>query len=156
MSISTTYTPNISSSDVDGIEAIALLSVLTSFSNNYIMNLAQLAMKELETSETTNSVVRAQETITYSALNTNTLYLSKVFKILQDSFEQRIMLYTQEQFHWIIAQKVDIKAAEVLPPFFKFPTFVAQIVEMTQSEVIIKLTYKIIFSSLGFFFSVDI
>jgi hypothetical protein len=47
----------------------------------------------------------------------------------------RVGAYVADQVNWIKAQKADAKSPDVLLPFASFPTFVAQVLEMSNGKV---------------------
>jgi hypothetical protein len=76
------------------------------------------------------------ELVVYSLRETNSrVFLLKLFDTMRDTLEQRITTYTNEQIKWIQTQKFDPKSPNVLLPFYRFPSLVMQIMEMTNDEV---------------------
>lgn len=117
-SMSSSYILNGNMNGNDGIETIALMSTLKHYMAQY--------QEQLFSTETT----------TDNTLPTHSVYVFKLFKALQETFEQRLQGFTSDQLRWISSQKADPKVSEVLLPFQRFPGLVLHVVEMCNGEVI--------------------
>lgn len=110
--------------DHDGVEAAAMLTMIKEFSRVYSSN--GPTNPSSSTNSSTNIILESAISSTPSSF-----YLDKLLTTLSSTYEVIISQYCSEQVTWITAQKADPKAAGVLPPFFKFPTLVQQVLEMT-------------------------
>lgn len=138
------------SSEKDGIEAIAMLSVLREFTTMYLewqedggngsssganttsaATSVDLLFSPLSTSASSSSKEDSNAAIPPRA----TYFVSKMLHELSTSLESVINQYRVEQIVWINSQKADPKSPGVLTPFCKFPTLLHQIVEMTNGMV---------------------
>lgn len=151
--------------DKDGVEAIAMLSVLREFSAVY------LEWSEDGKDDSVKAAVSPSNGSSHSAItslfaNNNdlgdlglgdgplmkapddgsnkagsslppraTYFISKMLHELTTAFEAIVSQFRVEQIVWINSQKADPKSPMVLPPFYKFPTLLQQVLEMTNGMV---------------------
>lgn len=124
----------------DGVEVVALLTVLYQFSQQY-PSLSPLADEqeasggtgqELEEEDDDDGESARQDRAVATPHN---VYLYKMLGSFRSSLLARLSAFGADQVAWIGAQKADLKAASVLPPFARFPTLILQLVEMTNGIV---------------------
>lgn len=137
------------SDQVDGIECIAMLTILHEFSLLYtnaspflVENIATLPNEKrgsVNYEESLDTMVTATTTTTESAAGpTNppiSFYLVQVFDTLRNSLLSRLHVFVNEQISWINSQKCDPKSSSVLLPFSRFPTLIVQAMEMSHGMV---------------------
>jgi hypothetical protein len=117
-SISAVNVSNANSNQTDGIEAIASISALKKYTTQYQEQLYGM-----------DGAVESPTTPVHST------FILKLFKQLQESFEQRVHAFVSEQLRWINNQKADAKSSDVLLPFQRYPTIVMHVFEMANGEV---------------------
>jgi hypothetical protein len=133
------------SSEKDGVESVAMLSVLREFTTMYLE--WQDDRGNGSSSAVNASAIATSVDLLFSPLSTSasasskdnsdaipsraTYFVSKMLHELSNSFQSIINQYRVEQIVWINSQKADPKFPGVLAPFYKFPTLLHQIVEMT-------------------------
>eukprot|EP00981_Chlorochromonas_danica_P009700 scaffold2799_cov159-Ochromonas_danica.AAC.17 len=113
-----------SGGEMDGIEAVAMLTVLTDFIAFYQENKGSVDLTDGSSSKEVNGDIG----VAY-------FYTSLLFEDMKATLQQRIQTFTNEQINWIRAQKGDPKAPGVFTPFARFPTVVLHIMEMVQGQV---------------------
>lgn len=145
--------------EFDGIEAIAMLAVIREFSAVFLET-GEANKDERDSMSESNPSITASMS-SFAAVNGGgapvagttaeesptipraTYYVSKLLASLTTSYENIINHYTLAQNVWINAQKADPKSPAVLVPFYKFPTLVQQILEMTNGQVKLRRLQKI-------------
>lgn len=159
---------NTTNNDVDGIEAIALLTVLNQYLAAFIESLNQLNAMAAATAtsnadskttlplgvlgpsshamlmpvgvDVTSSTEMTEANLYSLRTYNNRVFLFKLYDTLKETYEQRIQQYKGDQIKWIQSQKADPKLPAVLVPFHRYPTLVLQICEMCNGEVSIILS----------------
>lgn len=150
--------------DKDGVEAIAMLSVLREFSAVYL-EWSEDSKDDSVKAAVSPSNGSSNSAITSLFANNNdlgdlglgdgpllkaaddsskagsglppraTYFVSKMLHELTTAFEAIVSQFRVEQIVWINSQKADPKSPMVLPPFYKFPTLLQQVLEMTNGMV---------------------
>lgn len=137
----------------DGIEAVAMLTVLHEFSLMYA-SISPMLFENTSTSSSVSAAVpeKRHTMISFEDSNENitvpsaesaaataapavSYYLMQVLDTLRNALLARLHQFVNEQIVWINAQKYDPKSPAVLAPFAKFPTLIVQVMEMTNGMV---------------------
>lgn len=147
----------------DGMEALAMLTILTSFEGMYHAAIVHRLTSELEQQTTpqaaasSSSGVTAHKTLVKfnvkedsssssaiaadvgieetARLLCSELYIHSVLESFKKTLLGRVEEFTREQLQWIRTGKADPKAPEVLLPVAAFHSFVAQVNEMCYGQV---------------------
>ena len=129
-----------STNDIDGVEAIGMLTSLTQFIESYKTE----KNDNNNNSDTIKLDNKKDIAINKNSTNNNDLkfdrnndvLVNKIYTNLNNSLNNRINIFINEQIHWLNNQKGDPKAPEVLSPFARFPYFILQVLEMANGMVI--------------------
>ncbi len=151
-SVSTTGSVVGGDGGVDGVEVVAMLTVLHQFQLLYptvtpfpeegtLDDSSPLMLSQSE--EPASPDVRLSNVHASS----NTLFLNKALQSFKLSLSARLNLFVGEQISWINAQKSDPKAATVQTPFARFPTLILQLFEMTDGLVSMSSMFAMILSN---------
>jgi hypothetical protein len=138
LSISNNSPTTTSNAEIDGIEAIAMLTVLVEFTSFYLdTTRGSLSIHSTSRPSSPSISSRAISTIEEDVDSPPIVYFysTMIFAELKEALEQRIYAFTTEQINWILVQKGDPKAPGVFPPFYRFPTLVLHVVEMLHEQV---------------------
>lgn len=120
-----------SAQEVDGVEAVAMLTVLNDFAAFYCApDRERASILEPAASAGTPTAAAAAA----DAQATTYFYTTMIFDELRTALETRIQTFTSEQVSWIQAQKGDPKIAGIFAPFARFPTLVMHLLEMTRHQ----------------------
>lgn len=132
-----------SGDQVDGIEAIAMLTILHEFSlmyvaiSPYLFDSVGAPMEKRATIsfDESNENIPTVDSAAAAPSHPQSYYLIQVLDTLRNALLARIHQFVNEQIVWINAQKYDPKSPAVLVPFAKFPTLIVQVMEMTNGMV---------------------
>ena len=105
--------------DIDGIEAIGMLTSLTQFTDAYKSSFS-------ETNNNENNTI---------IMDNKDIIINRILTSLNASLNSRINIFINEQINWINNQKGDPKAPEVLSPYARFPNFISQVLELCNGMV---------------------
>jgi hypothetical protein len=147
----------------DGMEALAMLTILTSFEGMYHAAIVHRLTSELEqqtapqATASSSSGVTAHKTLVKfnvkedsssssaiaadvgieetARLLCSELYIHSVLESFKTTLLGRVEEFTREQLQWIRTGKADPKAPEVLLPVAAFHSFIAQVNEMCCGQV---------------------
>lgn len=143
----------------DGVEAVAMLAVLREFSTMYLEwqddkdSTGNSGSSNKVTISNSNNAAGIMTLVASSATPAGgedngsslppraTYFVSKLLHDLTTAFESVINQFRVEQIVWINNQKADSKSPSVLVPFYKFPTLLQQILEMTNGMVRLKIYF---------------
>jgi hypothetical protein len=132
--------------ECDGMEAMAMLSILKEYSE-LVDKLSVYRDDNIISSSTATAnattVVRGNNNNNNNSMdsnennmqnnNNNLIYVRKFLQQLMEKYDGIVRHYTQLQVNWINNQKGDPKSPGILPSFYKFPTLVQQILEMSNN-----------------------
>jgi len=144
----------------DGMEAIAMLTILTSFNEAYNAAMVHRLTGELEQQTVhvpqatiSNSGTPAHKAVVKFNIKEDLvtvddaveekarslcseLYINSVLEAFKKTLLSRVEEFTVEQIQWIRTVKADPKAPEVLLPVAAFHSFIAQVNEMCCGQVL--------------------
>ena len=145
----------------DGMEALAMLTILTSFEGMYHAAIVHRLTSELEqqtapqaTASSSSGVTAHKSVVKFNVKEDSSvavavddgleerarlwcseLYIHSVLESFKKTLLGRVEEFTREQLQWIRTGKADPKTPEVLLPVAAFHSFIAQVNEMCYGQV---------------------